>query len=61
VLSVLGERASGKQSAQYLQQSVEALENALSIFTPEAAPYQNSLARASLEKAKAALHEISSH
>jgi hypothetical protein len=46
---------------QYLEQSVAVIENALSIFTLEAAPYQNSLARASLEKAKAALHEISSH
>jgi hypothetical protein len=40
---------------------VDSLENALSIFTPEAAPYQNSLARADLEKAKAAIHKISSH
>jgi len=61
VLSVLGERTSGEQGVQYLQRSVDSLENALSIFTPEAAPYQNSLARADLEKAKAALHKISSH
>jgi tetratricopeptide (TPR) repeat protein len=60
VLSVLGERSSREQGAQYLQQSVESLENALSIFTPETAPYQNSLARANLEKARAALHKISS-
>ena len=57
----LGERASGEQGAQYLKQSVEAIENSLSIFTPEAAPYQNSRARANLEKAKATLHKISSH
>jgi hypothetical protein len=61
VLSDLGQRASGEKAAQYLHQSVEATENSLSIFTPEAAPYQNSLARANLEKAKAALHKISSH
>jgi len=61
VLSVLGQRASGEQGAQYLQQSVKSLENALSIFTPEGAPYQNSLARANLEKAKAALDKISLH
>jgi uncharacterized protein DUF4062 len=61
VLLALGERASGKQGAQYLQQSVEATENALTIFTPEADPYHNSLARADLEKAKAALHKISAH
>jgi tetratricopeptide (TPR) repeat protein len=61
VLSVLGARTSGEQGVQYLQRSVDSLENALSIFTPETAPYQNSLARADLEKAKAALHKISSH
>jgi Ni,Fe-hydrogenase III large subunit len=61
LLRVLGERANGEQGAQYLKQSVEAIENALGIFTPEAAPYQNSLARADLERAKAALRKISSH
>jgi Ni,Fe-hydrogenase III large subunit len=40
VLSVLGERVSGKQGAQYLEQAVAATENALTIFTPEAAAYQ---------------------
>jgi hypothetical protein len=61
VLLVLGEQASGIQGAHYLQQSVEALENSLSIFTPEAAPYQNGLARANLEEAQAALDKIFSH
>jgi hypothetical protein len=61
VLMVLGGRSSGEQAARCLQQSVEATENSLSIFTPEAAPYQNGFARANLEKAKAALHKISSH
>jgi Ni,Fe-hydrogenase III large subunit len=61
VLSVLGERVSGKQGAQYLEQAVAATENALTIFTPEAAAYQNSLARANLERARSALHKISSH
>jgi len=60
VLSVLGERARGEQGAQYLQQSVASFENALSIFTLKAAPYQNSLARENLEKARTALHKISS-
>jgi tetratricopeptide (TPR) repeat protein len=60
VLSLLGAQANGERGAQYLQQSVDSLENALSIFTPETAPYQNSLARANLEKARAALHKISS-
>jgi hypothetical protein len=58
---LLGERVSGEQGAPYLEQSVAAIENALSIFTLEAAPYQNSLARANLEKARAALQKISAH
>jgi len=60
VLNVLGERSTREQGVRYLQQSVESLENALSIFTPETAPYQNSLTRANLEKARSALHKISS-
>ena len=56
LLRVLGVRASGEQAANYFpRQSEEALENPLTIFTPQAAPYQNRLARAVLEKAKAAL------
>jgi len=61
VLMDLGERVSGEQRAQYLEESVAAIENALTVFTPEASPYHNSLARADLEKAKAALHKISAH
>jgi len=57
----LGEQVSEEQGAQYLQHSVEATEKSLPIFTPESPPYQNSVARVSLEKAKAALQKISSH
>ena len=41
-----------EQSAQYLEQSVAAYENALTIFTPEANPYYNEIARRNLEQAK---------
>ena len=61
VLEELGTRSSGDQSVQYLQQSVAAYENALTIFTPEANPYYNEIARRNLEQAKPALRTFSSH
>ena len=61
VLEELGTRSSGDQSVQYLQQSVAAYENALTIFTPEANPYYNEIARRNLEQAKTALRTFSSH
>jgi hypothetical protein len=60
VFRELGTRSSGEQSMQYLQQSIAAFENALTVFTPEANPYYNDIARRNLEDAKTALHTISS-
>jgi hypothetical protein len=51
-LKELGTRSSGEQRARYLKEAIAAYENALSIFTPEADPYRNEIARRSLEAAR---------